>query len=133
VTPEAACFLVKARDRLLKAQEMLENWPDEAGRASYLAAFHAAQALIFESTGRVVRPRAEVQAQFGRLVRKNSERDAGLPLFLGRAYNLKVIADDAAEPGLDIAPDHAALFVEQAGRIVEFVAWSLTALPPTGA
>jgi uncharacterized protein (UPF0332 family) len=130
VTPEAACFLATARDRLLKAQEMLENWPDEAGRASYLAAFHAAQALIFERTSRVVRSRSEVQAQFGRLVRKKSDRDAGLPLFLGRAYNLKVMADDAAESSVDIAPDHAALIVEQAGRVVEFVARSLVAGPP---
>jgi uncharacterized protein (UPF0332 family) len=125
VTPEAACFLSKARDSLLKAQEMLEQWPDEAGGAGYLAAFHAAQALIFETSGRVVRRHADVQAQFGRLVRHDPDCDAALALFLGRAYNIKAIADDAAGPGADIAPDHAALVVEQAGRVVEYVARSL--------
>jgi uncharacterized protein (UPF0332 family) len=125
VTPEAACFLSKARNSLLKAQEMLEQWPDEAGRASYLATFQAVQALIFETTGRVVRRHADVQAQFGRLVRHDLDCDAALALFLGRAYNLKTVADDDAGPGTDIAPDHAALIVEQAGRVVEFVARSL--------
>src|ERR1700733_8832185 len=42
--PESAGFLRKAREFLLKAQDALEHWPDEAGRAAYLAAFHAAQA-----------------------------------------------------------------------------------------
>ena|SRR5689334_12878681 len=128
--PEVACFLSKARESLLKAQEMLENWPDEAGRASYLAAFHAAQALIFERTGHVARFHADVQAQFGRLVRHEPDRAAGLPLFLGRAYNLKVMTDDAAEPGAGITPDHAAWIVEQAGRFVEFMARSLVSGPP---
>lgn len=42
MTPEADRYLHKAQEFLLKAREMLEHWPDEAGRASYLAAFHAA-------------------------------------------------------------------------------------------
>jgi uncharacterized protein (UPF0332 family) len=47
VTPEAAAFLNKAREFLAKADDMLaDGWPDEAGRASYLAGLHAAQALI---------------------------------------------------------------------------------------
>jgi len=40
--PESAAFLSKARGFLLKAQDALKHWPDEAGRAAYLAAFHAA-------------------------------------------------------------------------------------------
>jgi uncharacterized protein (UPF0332 family) len=127
VTPEAACFLFKARELLLRAQEMLEDWPDEAGRACYLAAFHAAQALIFENTGRVAGPHAEVQAQFGRLVRKDPTCDAGLGLFLGRTYNLKVITDYEADPGAGIAPEYAALAVERSGQLIEFVARSLMA------
>jgi hypothetical protein len=52
--PEAAAFLDKAREALAKADGMLERWPDEAGRAAYLASLHAAQALIVENTGKVV-------------------------------------------------------------------------------
>ncbi|MGA7385283.1 MAG: hypothetical protein WBW81_11515 [Methylocella sp.] len=47
--PETAAFLRKAREFLAKAQDLFDthHWPDEAGRAAYLAGFHAAQALSF--------------------------------------------------------------------------------------
>jgi uncharacterized protein (UPF0332 family) len=54
MTPEAAAFMLKAREFLAKARDLSEHWPDEAGRASYLAAFHAAQAAIFENGGKIV-------------------------------------------------------------------------------
>lgn len=44
--PEAALFLDKAAVCLAKADDMLARWPDEAGRAAYLAGLHAAQAFI---------------------------------------------------------------------------------------
>jgi hypothetical protein len=38
VTPEATAFLDKAREFLDKAEDTLTDaWPDEAGRAAYLA------------------------------------------------------------------------------------------------
>jgi hypothetical protein len=41
VKPEAAAFLDKAREFLEKAEDMLaDDWPDEAGRAAYLAGLH---------------------------------------------------------------------------------------------
>jgi hypothetical protein len=40
--PETRDFLDKAQRFLLKAQDILAHWPNEAGRAAYLAAFHAA-------------------------------------------------------------------------------------------
>ena len=50
--PETAAYLDKAREFLAKAEGMFANdWPDEAGRATYLAGMHAAQALIVERTG----------------------------------------------------------------------------------
>jgi uncharacterized protein (UPF0332 family) len=53
VKPETRQFLRKAVDFLAKAQGMLEKWPDEASRRAYLAAFHSAQALIFENTDHI--------------------------------------------------------------------------------
>ncbi|MGE5271905.1 MAG: hypothetical protein ACM3JG_19770 [Thiohalocapsa sp.] len=52
--PESADFLNKARSFLVKARNELNvlGYADEAGRAAYLAALHAAQALIFERTDR---------------------------------------------------------------------------------
>lgn len=65
--PETAAFLSKARACLAKADGMLNEWPDEAGRAAYLAGLHAAQALIVESTGKSVRLHRGVQRELGRL------------------------------------------------------------------
>lgn len=53
--PESAAFLEKARECLAKADDMLERWPDEAGRKACLAGLHAAQALIVEQTGSIVK------------------------------------------------------------------------------
>jgi hypothetical protein len=56
VSPEAFAFLDKAREFLAKADDMFaDGWPDEAGRAAYLAELHAAQAVIVERTSRVIR------------------------------------------------------------------------------
>jgi len=47
VKPQTAKFLEKSRAFLAKAQDLLDahHWPDEAGRAAYLAGLHAAQAF----------------------------------------------------------------------------------------
>jgi len=53
VKPETSAYLDKAREFLLKAEDMFaDDWPDEAGRAAYLAGLHAAQAVIVERTAR---------------------------------------------------------------------------------
>jgi hypothetical protein len=68
VTPEAGLFLDKARQSLAIADYMVGEWPAEAGRSAYLAAFHAAQALIAERTGRAaVKTHKGVNASFQRL------------------------------------------------------------------
>jgi uncharacterized protein (UPF0332 family) len=56
VKPQSAAFLEKARRLLAEAETMLGvDLTDAAGRTAYLAGFHAAQALIFESQDRVFR------------------------------------------------------------------------------
>ena len=54
MTPETNEHFEKAREYLVKARNLLDvmRYNDEAGRAAYLAAFHAAQALISERTGK---------------------------------------------------------------------------------
>jgi uncharacterized protein (UPF0332 family) len=52
VTPEAEEHLGKARQCLTRARTILAaGVGEDAGRNAYLAAFHAAQALIAERTG----------------------------------------------------------------------------------
>lgn len=56
MSPETGYFLDKARKLIGEADAMLTiSLHDAAGRAAYLAGFHAAQALISEKTGRSVK------------------------------------------------------------------------------
>jgi uncharacterized protein (UPF0332 family) len=70
VTPEEKEHLHKARHCLTRARTILAAEVDEdAGRNAYLAAFHAAQALIAERTGKDAKTHRGVHAQFARLTR----------------------------------------------------------------
>jgi uncharacterized protein (UPF0332 family) len=91
--PESAAFLRKAQEFLAKANGMLDDWPDEAGRAAYLAGLHGAQALIVERTGKLINRHRGVQRELKRLTKDEPGFDIDLRAFLGRAYNLKAIAD----------------------------------------
>lgn len=122
MTPEASDFLNKAREFILKARDMLARWPDESGRAAYLAAFHAAQAFIFESTGAIVKTHSGVRGQFGRLVRDDARFDNELRGFLGRAYNFKTVADYETGPGADVTPERALSAIAASDRLVQLIA-----------
>lgn len=112
MTPQAAAFLEKARKLLADADTMLGVGLDEAaGRTAYLAGFHAAQALIFERVGRVLKTHSGVQKEFLRLTKGDARVDAEQRAFLSRAYNLKAIADYETGPDAIVASDRAAAAV----------------------
>jgi uncharacterized protein (UPF0332 family) len=70
VTPEADRYLDKARQSLAHARAILAiELGEDAGRAAYLGAFHAAQAFIFEETNKVAKSHRGVHGQFLKLVR----------------------------------------------------------------
>jgi hypothetical protein len=70
VKPPSAAYLEKSRELLERAPALLAgNFAEEAGRAAYLAGFHAAQALIFERHDRVFKSHSGVQGEFARLVK----------------------------------------------------------------
>ena len=120
--PETTAFLQKAQEFLDKAQAMVAMpWPDEAGRAAYLAGFHAAQALIFERQGRALKTHSGVQAEFARLVKDDPRFDLALRRFLGRAYNLKAVADYETGPGSHIAPEQATEAIQTARHFLDTV------------
>ena len=127
--PQSAAFLEKSREFLTKAQDLLDahHWPDEAGRAAYLAGLHAAQGLIFESTGKVIKRHKGVQREFGRLAKDDPRFGMDLRTFLGRAYNLKAIADYETGPGSQVSAERAREAIQTAGRFVECMAGLLPA------
>ena len=129
--PQSAAFLEKSRQFLAKAQDLLDarQWPDEAGRAAYLAGLHAAQALIFESTGKAVKRHGGVQREFARLVKDDPRFDVELRAFLPRAYNLKALADYETGPGSHVSPETARQAIQTAHRFLACVAGLI---PPNG-
>lgn len=55
--PESDRFMIKARQLLQRAEKMLvADLAEDAGRSAYLAGYHAAQAFLFESSGKVAKP-----------------------------------------------------------------------------
>jgi HEPN domain-containing protein len=84
VRPETEAYLEKARQCLSNAHANLGiKLANDAGRNAYLAVFHAAQALIFERTGKVAKTHRGVQSEFARLAKDDPSIDKGfspLPL-----------------------------------------------------
>ena len=65
MTPEVDQYLDKARRSLAHARAILAiELGEDAGRAAYLGAFHAAQAFIVERTNRVAKTIGESTDNF---------------------------------------------------------------------
>jgi uncharacterized protein (UPF0332 family) len=123
VRPETQSYLDKARQSLAHARAILEiELGDDSGRAAYLAALHAAQALIFERTGRVAKTHRGVHGQFLRLVAGEPGVDTELRRFLSEGYKLKAIADYEVGPEAVVPLQEAAAAIGTAARFVETVA-----------
>jgi uncharacterized protein (UPF0332 family) len=120
---EAAAYLEKARQFLVKARGMLtQGWPDEAGRAAYLAGFHAAQALIFERNGKTPKTHSGVQTEFARQMKDDTQFPLLLRRFLGRAYTLKEIADYETGPAATVNLAQVEAALEAAIAFVDAIA-----------
>ena len=126
--PEAAAYIAKARLSLKEARVLAVNsFPDAAGRAAYLAAYHAAQAFVFNSTGKAAKSHNGLRSEFARLARAEPRIERSFPTFLARAYSLKAIADYAVgeEAGITVAEAEEA--IEIATRFVDGIATLLQA------
>ncbi len=94
--PETADYLAKARATLADAQMIAAlPLPHIAARETYLAVFHAAQAYIFEQSGKVAKTHRGVRSEFARLARTEPLIGRDLATFLGAAYQFKTRADYA--------------------------------------
>ena len=103
--PESADYLNRAR-RLLKQARAIAaiELPDVAGRTAYLAAYHTAQAFIFDRTGKVTKSHGGAQRVCAPC-KGQSRIDRAFAAFLAQAYTLKEIADYGVSPdaGVTIA------------------------------
>ncbi len=129
MTPETERFLQKAQKHLERGHTMLDvALNDDAGRPAYLAAFHAAQAILFERTGKVVKTHRGVQSEFFSLTKDDTRFTPDQRIFLSQAYNLKAIADYETGPGAELSAEKAATAIEGARKFVDAVRHVLT--PP---
>ncbi|MBC7906015.1 MAG: HEPN domain-containing protein [Rhodospirillaceae bacterium] len=122
MTPEACGYLEKARQCLSYARINLDvGLGNDAGRNAYLAAFHAAQALIFERTGKAAKSHQGVHAEFSRLAKDDPAIDIEVRRFLPQAYNLKAVADYELGPESVVPHERAAAAIEGAVKFVECI------------
>lgn len=122
MTPEAKEHFDKARQCLARARTILAaGVGEDAGRNAYLAAFHAAQALIAERTGKDAKTHKGVHAQFARLTRNEPRLGLELRQFLAQAYDIKSIADYGLGPDTDVPLDRARAAIDTAEQFVDRV------------
>lgn len=120
--PQTIAFLAKASDLLERAPALLaQDFTDEAGRAAYLAGFHATQAFLFEKLDRFPKTHSGVQTEFARLTKDEPAIDREARAFLGKTYNLKAIADYETGPGSRVTRQQAAEAIEAAKLFISTV------------
>jgi uncharacterized protein (UPF0332 family) len=124
VKPEAADYLDKARHCLVGAGTIAEaGLPDVAAREAYLAAYHAAEAYIFERTDKAAKTHRGLGRQFNRLAQRESGIESDFLTFLAKGFEFKTIADYGIGPAIDaVSPDDAASAIETVGRFVNAIA-----------
>ena len=94
MTPEATGHLDKARECLSRGRIILAaGVAEDAARNAYLAAFHAAQALIAERTGKDAKTHRGAHVAFARLSTDEPRIDLELRRFLPQSFNMKAVAD----------------------------------------
>ncbi len=96
---------------------------------SYLAGFHAAQALLFERESRVVKTRDGVHSEWQRLTRGDADVDQELRRFLSRSYRFEITADYGIVPLDQVSADEASAAIATAERSIALVEAKL-AEPP---
>jgi uncharacterized protein (UPF0332 family) len=95
------------------------NLNEAAGRTAYIAAFHAAHALVFEQTQKISKSHNGLHAEFSRLTKDDKRINSNLRSFLSRSYNLKAIADYKTGFDSDISSERATQAVETAKLFVD--------------
>jgi uncharacterized protein (UPF0332 family) len=94
-----------------------------AAREASLAAFHAAEAYIFERIGKSVQTHRGLRATFSHLAHNEPRIAPEYLTFLARAYEFKSIADyDVGPTARVISAEDAARAIETAGRLIDTIA-----------
>jgi uncharacterized protein (UPF0332 family) len=126
--PESADYLPRARECLYAAKQInAMPLPQVAAKEAYLAAFHAAHAFVFESTGKAVKSHRGMRTMFARIAKDDSRIDRTLASLLGRAYKFKEVGDYAVGSQGVVTVNEARGVIDIAQRFVDAVAGLLSA------
>lgn len=133
MTPEAGKALARAQEDLRDAR-IVAALPlaRVAARSAYYAMFHAAEASIFERTGRAAKTHSGVRSLFAQSTKDLPDPDRGLAGDLARAYSHKESADYGTDPARIVTDEAAAETIAAADRFITRVA-ALLAAPHPGA
>ncbi len=132
---ESADYLVKARATLADAQKIAAlPLPHVAAREAYLAAFHAAEAYIFEQSGKAAKTHRGVRSEFTRLARTEPRMGRDLVTFLGAAYQFKTRADAIGSTATPITDAEATIAIATTARFIDTITQVLSPglTPPHG-
>jgi uncharacterized protein (UPF0332 family) len=121
LTPTAADYLDKARNDLDESLQIQAiGLVAVTARSAYFAAFHAAEPLIFERSGKIAKTHSGVRAEFSRLMKGANEEARVWQSFLAKAYKYKEISDYGVCRAAVVTLIEAQEALESATR---FVAW----------
>jgi uncharacterized protein (UPF0332 family) len=116
---ETSLYLEKARWHLASARTIAaQNIPEIAAREAYYGAFHAAQAYLFECSGKIAKTHTGVHGEFSRLAKDDPHIDKSLLPFLGQAYDYKSISDYEVGPLAQVYIDDALDVLERAEAFI---------------
>ena len=129
--PQTSAYLDSADEAIRDAKQILAiNIPRQAARLAYYAQFHAAQALIFERTGKLAKTHKGVDKEFHRLALAEPTFTLGLAATLSAAYHFKEFADYETGPAGAVSIEDAAHAIAAAAQFVTSVRRAIT--PPPG-
>ena len=131
MTPEAADYLNKAREDLNDARKIAAiGLAKVAAREAYYAAFHAAEALIIERTGKIAKTHSGLRSEFARLAKETPGIDKAFSIFLAKAYKYKEVSDYGVGHGAVVTMAEADDAVANAARLIHCMATLLAECPP---
>jgi uncharacterized protein (UPF0332 family) len=94
MTPAARRCLAAARQSLADAEVILGvRIARVSAREAYMAAFHAAEALVVEKTGKVVKTHAGLRTEFARLAQRSDHIGRWMTTFLANGFRFKSLSD----------------------------------------
>ena len=123
MTPAAARCLAAARLSLSDAEVILGvNIARVAAREAYMAAYHAAEALVTEETGKTVMTHAGLRTEFARLSQRSDRIGRWMTTFLANAFRFKSLSDYDVTQETPITIANAEALIAEARLFVGHVA-----------